>query len=358
MGRLKGGKNKAKITLEIVKKQEKFESNPDNKKEEIDITINPGQEHRDMESLGKVEVPINPELKKIVNELGKTFGHEVIHLASEEVEKERIPTGIEAFDKLTGGLPAGAFTVIWGNKGSTKTTTALHLIAEAQKIGKTCLYLDLEHSYDNEWATKCGVDTSKLLIASNFDNAEQAMDTAIKVSREKVVDVIVLDSVQALSPKGEQEEKSGKEKSVEDDTMALLARKLSLFFRVSGTDVYRGKVTFILIGQARTDLGGFIKLDKLSGGKALGHYATLVIKAYKAGKADAPHFNFRIGEKNKSFPIGSQICYRLEKKKISHTAPEETELRQDFYNEFGFKKPTDKEIETLYHEWIEFEQED
>ena len=216
----------------------------------------------------KEEIPINPELKKIVTEL----------------EKERIPTGIEAVDKLITGFPAGAFSIIWGNKGSTKTTTALHLIAEAQKLGKTCLYLDLEHSYDNDWATKCGVDTTKLLIAGNFDNAEQAMDTAIKVSREKVVDVIVLDSVQALSPKGEQEEKSGAEKSIEDDTMALLARKLSLFFRVSGTDVYRGKVTFVLIGQARTDLGGFIKLDKLSGGKALGHYATLVIKAYKDGR--------------------------------------------------------------------------
>ena len=189
MGRLKGGKNKAKVALEIVKKQEKVEPNPDNKKEEI---------------------PINPELKKIVNELGKQFGHSVIHLASEEEEKERIPTGIEAVDKLTGGIPAGAFSVFWGNKGCTKTTTALHLIGEAQKIGKTCLYLDLEHSYDNGWATTCGVDTTKLLVGGNFDNAEQAMDTAIKMCREKAVDLIVLDSVQALSPKGEQEEKSGK----------------------------------------------------------------------------------------------------------------------------------------------------
>ena len=348
----KGKKNKATVALEIVKKQEEIESNPDNKKEEIPkgwLGVKGPQ--------GSIGPSVNPELKKIVTELGKTFGHSVIHLASEEAEKERIPTGIEAVDKLITGFPAGAFSIIWGNKGSTKTTTALHLIAEAQKIGKTCLYLDLEHSYDNGWAITCGVDTSKLMIGSNFDHAEQAMDTAIKMCREKVIDVIVLDSVQALSPKGEQEEKSGKEKSVEDDTMALLARKLSLFFRVSGTDVYRGKVTFVLIGQARKDLGSFIKLDTLSGGKALGHYATLIIKAYKAGKADAPHYKFKIGEKNKSFPIGSQICYRLEKKKISHTAPEETETRQDFYNEFAFKKPTDKQIEDLYKDWIEFEKE-
>lgn len=351
MGRTKGAKGKKNKEKLIIKELGKGELIiPTTEKYPKELLAEKGPS-------ASVGPTINPELKKTVNELTKQFGHDIIHFASEEVEKERIPTGIVAIDKLITGFPAGAFSIIWGNKGSTKTTTALHLIAEAQKIGKTCLYLDLEHSYDNDWATKCGVDTSKLLIGGNFDNAEQAMDTAIKMCKEKVIDVIVLDSVQALSPKGEQEEKSGKEKSIEDDTMALLARKLSLFFRVSGTEVYRGKVTFVLIGQARTDLGGFIKLDKLSGGKALGHYATLVIKAYKAGKADAPHFKFKVGDKNKSFPIGSQICYRLEKKKISHTAPEETETRQDFYNEFGFRKPTNEEIEALYQEWIEFEKE-
>jgi RecA/RadA recombinase len=305
----------------------------------------------------KEEIPINPELKKTVNELTKSFGHEIIHFASEEPIKERIPTGIVELDKMVIGFPAGAFSIIWGNKGSTKTTTALYTIAEAQKLGKQCLYLDLENSFDNEWAVKCGVDLNKLLLG-HFENAEEALDAVMKMSKEKVIDLVILDSVQSLSPEGEQETKKGEEKSTGDDTMALLARRLSQFFRMSASGVYRGNVTFILIGQSRMDLGGYIKLEKLSGGKALAHWATIIVKAYRATKADAPTYKFKIGEKNKSIPIGFEICYRLEKKKISGTAPEESEVRANFYNEFGFKRPTDKEIEKLYSDWLEFEKED
>jgi len=340
MGRKKGGKNKITVAKEEIIKTPPLchklieERKEDNKKEEI---------------------PINPNLKRVINDLTKTFGHSIIHLASDEPERERIPTGIPELDKMITGFPAGAFSVIWGNKGSTKSTTALYLIAQAQKLGKTCFYLDLETSFDNSWADKCGIDRSKLLIG-HFDNAEEGLDTAIKMSKEKVVDVIILDSVQSLSPEGEQETKKGEEKSTGDDTMALLARRLSQFFRMDASGNYKGNVTFILIGQSRMDLGGYIKLEKLSGGKALAHWATLIIKAYRATKADAPTYKFKVGDKNKSFPIGFEICYRLEKKKISGTAPEETEVRANFYNEFGFRKPSDKEIETLYADWIEMEQ--
>jgi len=299
---------------------------------------------------------IDPNLRRVTNDLTKQFGHEIIHFANEEPERERIPTGIPELDKMIKGFPSGAFSVIWGNKGSTKSTTALGVIAQAQKLGKTCLYLDLETSFDNAWADKCGIDRSKLLIG-HFDNAEEALDTAIKMSKEKVIDVIILDSVQSLSPEGEQETKKGETKSTSEDTMALLARRLSQFFRMDAAGNYKGNVTFILIGQSRMDLGGYIKLEKLSGGKALAHWATLIIKAYRATKADAPTYKFKIGDKNKSFPIGFEICYRLEKKKISGTAPEETEVRCNFYNEFGFKKPTDKQIEELYSDWIEMEKE-
>ena len=302
------------------------------------------------------EIPRNPELTKVVNNLTKTFGHEIIHYASEEPERERIPTGIAELDRMIIGFPSGSFSIIWGNRGSTKTTSALYAIAKAQKLGKVCLYLDLENSFDNEWADKCGVDRSKLLIG-HFDDAEEALDSAMKMANEKVIDLIVLDSVQSLSPEGEQEDNKGAEKSTGDSTMALLARRLSQFFRMSASGVYRGKVTFILIGQSRMDLGGYIKLEKLSGGKALAHWATLIIKCYRATKADAPTYKFKIGEKNKSFPIGFEICYRLEKKKISGTAPEESEVRANFYNEFGFNKPTNEQIENLYKDWLEMEKE-
>jgi len=363
-GRPKGSKNKlvplSKESEEKVKKglQEAKEGKFISEKEMISEKL---LEERKEE---KNKEEINPNLKRTVNDLAKQFGHEVIHFASEEPEKERIPSEIEALDRLIMGFPEGAFSILWGGTGSTKTTAALKTIAKAQSLGKTCFFIDKEHSFDKEWAKKNGVDLDKLLLGTNYKTAEEAMDVAIRLCNDKVVDVIVLDSVQALSPKGEQVDKK-KIRSIADDEMGLLARKLSKFFRIGGHKVYKGKVTFILIAQTRVDLGQFIKLETLSGGHALSHWATLIIKAYRAGKADAPHYKFPIKSKNnegkeetkeKSFPIGFQICYRLEKKKISYCAPEKTETRQNFYHEFGFRKPTNEEIKNLYAEWIDFEE--
>jgi len=342
MGRKKGGKNKlSEKLLEERKEDIKIEDVLDRTCGRSNLGLNE-------------EKKVNPNLKKTVNELSKKFGHSIIHYANEEPERERIPTGIESLDRLITGFPSGAFSVIWGNKGSTKTTTVLKSVAEAQKINKVCLYLDVENSFDKIWATKCGVDLSRLLIG-HFETAEEALDTAIKMSKEKVIDLIVLDSIQSLSPEGEQETKKGVEKSTSEDTMALLARRLSQFFRMDASGNYKGNVTFILIGQSRMNLGGYIKLEALSGGKALAHWATIIIKAYRAAKADAPRYSFKVKDKTKSFAIGFEICYRLEKKKISGCAPEETEVRTNFYNEFGFRKPSNEEIENLYAEWIEFE---
>jgi len=342
-GRPKGSKNKKITTPKTV--TEHIQEQSPKVKEMI---------KEEKEKLSKKN-EINSALRNSVNELTKKFGHEIIHFASEEPERERIPTGIPELDKMITGFPSGAFSVIWGNKGSTKSTTVLNLIAQAQKLGKQCLYLDLETSFDNKWADKCGVDRNKLLIG-HFDNAEQALDTAIKMSKEKVIDIIILDSVQSLSPEGEQETKKGETKSTGDDTVALLARRLSQFFRMDAAGNYRGNITFILIGQSRMDLSGYIKLEKLSGGKAIAHWATLIIKAYRSTKADAPRFKFEIKGKKKEIPIGFEICYRLEKKKISGTAPEETEVRANFYNEFGFVEPTEKQIKELYSDWISFEE--
>lgn len=340
MGRKKGGTNK-KV------EQPSVSCSPDI------INTGTGEVKRGQDNLKEID----PKLKTVIHDLTKHFGHSIIHMASEEPERERIPSGIPELDRLIGGFPSGAFSVVWGNKGSTKTTTILNVIAQAQKRGKTCLYLDLETSFDNSWADKCGIDRSKLLIG-HFDTAEQALDTAIKLSKEKVVDVIILDSVQSLSPEGEQETKQGEEKSIGDDTMALLARRLSAFFRMDASGNYKGNITFILIGQSRMNLSGYVKLEQLSGGKALAHWATLIIKAYRASKADAPQYKFSVGDKKKSFPIGFELCYRLEKKKISGTAPEESEVRTNFYHEFGFTKPTDEQIQETYKDWIGYESEE
>jgi len=333
----KGKKNKATVALEIVKKQEEIEFNPDNKKE---------------------EVPIDPNLKKVVNELSKSFGHEIIHFASEEPIKERIPTGIDQIDKLMGGgIPEGMFSIIWGNKSSTKTTLSYLIIAQAQKRGKQCMYIDLEQSFDKIWAEKMGVDLNRLLVAQ-FNQAEEAFDSIIKLCNEKCVNLIVLDSIQSLSPSGEKTTKTGKEKSVEDDTFALLARKLSQFFRMTANGVAKGKVAVLLIGQARTNLSAFIKLDALSGGHALQHWSAITLKSYRGSKVDAPRFKFKVEGKAKEIIIGFSLNIRIEKTKISGTAPENSTAILPFYYEFGFMKPEEEQIKETYKDWIQFESED
>lgn len=212
-------------------------------------------------------------IKEVIKELNKKFGRTSINFADTVKDRTRIPFKQKYLNDLTGGgVPCGQFTTIWGGSSCGKSSTILDLIAEAQKKGLTCVYCDLEHSYDPKWAAKHGVDASKL-IYGDFGSAEEPMDALIAFCKAQVADLIIVDSIQGLSPKGEQEEKSGKEKSVQDDTMALLARKLSQFFRMSAGLVSQANTAVVLVGQTRMDLGGFIKLETLSGGHALLHWS-------------------------------------------------------------------------------------
>ena len=224
----------------------------------------------------------------LANELGiinKKFKREVVTFGYGK-EQMRIPFASEKLNKATGGgVPCGKFSVLWGGKGSAKTTTCYGLVASAQKMGKTCVWLDFERSYSAKWAAEQGVIVDDLIVAPAFENAETAMDTVISLLKTKAVDVVVLDSIQGMSPMGEQATKKGVEKSMADDTMALLAKKLSQFFRVSSFQVWESDCTFILIGQTRTDLGGFIALEKLSGGNALEHWSSFTMHLNRAAKA-------------------------------------------------------------------------
>jgi RecA/RadA recombinase len=351
MSRTKGSKNKqVPLSKESKKLVEKgIQEAKEGKLERVDV-----------KTLEATPTKMNPKLKECVADLTKKFGHEIIHMAKDEKVRDKISFIIPEVNKMIGGgIRHGSFSIIWGNKSTAKTTAVYYLIAQAQKENKTCFYIDLEHSFDPEWAKKCGVNLDTLLIG-HFENAEEAMDTLIKMSKEKAVDFIILDSVQSLSPKGEQETKKGVEKSTEDDTMALLARKLSQFFRMAGSAVYTGNVAVLLIGQARTDLGGFIKLDTLSGGHALNHWSVLTIKFHRGQKVDAPTYKFEILDKKdkkikKEIIIGFSLVIRVEKTKVSGSAPENTELRIPFYFGFGFYRPTDEQIHDMYSDWISFE---
>jgi len=297
--------------------------------------------------------------KLAIRGLNKKFGYEALKPASEEKERERIPFDLDILNELTGGgIPLGMFSILWGNKSCGKTTHTYGLIARAQKMGKLCAFFDLEHSFDTHWAKKFGVDIDKLLIG-HFDTAEQAMDTFIELADKKAIDFVVLDSVQSLSPEGEQhKKKSEKIKSTSDDTMALLARKLSQFFRMSGNRAYKANVGLLLIGQARVDLSGFIPMQKISGGNALEHWSSLILHIRRGTKANAPRYKFNNEEgKKREIIIGFDTCVVLDKKKLPFCAPEKTEVHFPFFESAGWNEPTREQIEECYGDWIEFEKE-
>lgn len=285
-------------------------------------------------------------LEKLMKQFNRKYDKEMIKFGkSIEKERERISFGLKALDKLTGGgIPVGLFTVIWGNKSVGKTTLVYKIIASAQEQDKIVAFFDLENTFDPDWASKMGVNVDDLVLGY-FDTAEESLDALIAMAEERVVDLIVIDSIQALSPKGEQRNKSGTIRSIEEDEMALLARKLSKFFRISAPKINSGNIAVVMIGQARMDIGGFIALETLTGGKSLAHWASLIIRMRRGQKSDAPYerkVDEKTGKKKKVI-IGFDCVFKLEKKKIK-SAPEGTEVHLPFVFEEGFRD-VDVEIE-------------
>jgi recombination protein RecA len=309
-----------------------------------------------MAKKSKEELTLNEKKERLnilINEKNREYKGTVLKFAKDEEEVTRTFFGVKELDELTGGVPSKRFNIIWGGESVGKTTACYMLIASAQKKNKLCAYIDLERSWDSARAKQFGVDADNLVLANAFENAEQAMDTLIQMCRDKAVDFIVLDSIQGLSPKGEQETKKGKLKSIEDDEMALLARKMSKFFRVSAAGVYKGDVTVVLIGQSRLDIGGFIPLESLSGGKALKFWSTMTLRMHRGPKAEAPTKKIVLEEEDENGKkikiektIGFQSVIKLEKTKISGTKSEGTEVKLPFFFESGFKMEDKNEEKT------------
>ena len=334
-GRPKGSKNKRtkiekKVDKELLNKGKDVVKDFDNSKE---ILVTP---------LSKEQQKRKEKLNIVLREINKANKEIVLTYASSLEAKGRLSFGYKCLDKLTGGgFPCGSYTTIWGSKGAGKTTIAYKAIATAQKQGKIVTYINVERSYDPEWAKKFEVDTDSLVVVE-CQTAEQVLDTVIKLCKEKVVDLIVLDSIQGLSPKGEQYKgKADKQKSIEDDTMALLARKLSQFFRMATPHVANAKCAVLLIGQARMDLGSFIKMETLSGGHALLHNSRLILRVRRGQKADAP-FEKRetdeLTEKGKKvkekIQLGFDLVIHVNKSQIQNCI-EGTEIHVPFYYEKG-----------------------
>ncbi len=184
-----------------------------------------------------------------------------------------IPTGSITLDIAlgVGGYPKGRVVEIYGPESSGKTTLAIHAIAEAQKAGGIAAFIDAEHAFDSFYAQKLGVDVDNLLI-SQPDNGEQALEIADSLIRSSAIDIIVIDSVAALTPKAEIEGEMG------DSKMGLQARLMSQALRKLTSSISKTKTVCIFINQLRDKIGVvYGNPETTTGGNALKFYASVRI---------------------------------------------------------------------------------
>jgi len=218
---------------------------------------------------------------------------------------------------------------------STKTTLALSLAAKAQKEGKLVAWAALE-TFDEARAKKLGVNLDEM-PRLQFPKAEQVLDVMIQYAQEKLVDVFILDSIHSLSPKGQQEDSKG-EKSMEDNTMGVLARKLSEFFPRFSDPMKRSNMAVLLIGQTRIKIG-FICIEALTGGNALHHAGRLIVRVRRGAKDDAPFKEQTINGKKEKTQIGFNTVFKFDKVQVSGCEPEQTTFGLPFYYESEFNLP-------------------
>ena len=244
-------------------------------------------------------------LKGVVSAVEKQFGKGAIMTLGDEEEAEpvsTISTGSLALDMATGvgGYPRGRVIEIYGPESSGKTTLALHAIAEAQRGGGVAAFVDAEHALDVAYARGIGVETDRLLV-SQPDTGEQALEIVEMLVRSGAVDLVVVDSVAALTPKAELEGDMG------DQHMGLQARLMSQALRKLTGVTYRTGTTLIFLNQLRHKIGvTFGSPEVTTGGNALKFYASMRLDVRRIGQV-------KVGDE----PIGGRTRVKIAKNKCA-----------------------------------------
>ena len=242
-------------------------------------------------------------LEATLGNIEKCFGKgSIMRLGAEAEKMESISTGSIGLDYAlgVGGLPKGRIIEIYGPESSGKTTLALHVIAEAQKKGGIAAFIDAEHAFDRFYAAKLGVDVENLLI-SQPDYGEQALEIAENLIRSGAIDVIVIDSVAALTPKSEIEGEMG------DSKMGLQARLMSQAMRKLTATINKTGCVCIFINQLREKIGVmFGNPETTTGGNALKFYSSVRIDIRKISQ-------IKDGEN----VLGSRVKVKVVKNKVA-----------------------------------------
>ena len=256
----------------------------------------------------KVEVNANEgklkALQAAMDKIEKNFGKgSIMKLGNESIENvEVISTGSIGLNAAlgVGGLPRGRVIEIYGPESSGKTTLAIHAIAEAQKAGGIAAFIDAEHAFDRFYAAKLGVDVDNLWI-SQPDNGEQALEIADQLIRSSAIDILVVDSVAALTPKAEIEGDMG------DNKVGLQARLMSQALRKLTGTISKTNTTCIFINQLREKIGVmFGNPETTTGGNALKFYASVRLDIRRVSSI-----------KDGDEIIGNQVRVKVVKNKVA-----------------------------------------
>jgi len=272
--------------------------------------ISSQQKSSESKSRGKVE-RLKPHtdgkeaaLQQVIAQIEKQYGQGAIMQMDEHsyARIEGIPTGALSLDLALGGggVPKGRITELFGPESSGKTTLALHVIANAQRAGGVAAFIDAEHALDTTWAKKLGVNVSSLLV-SQPDTGEQALEITEMLIRSNSVDVIVIDSVAALTPRAEIEGEMG------DTHMGLHARLMSQAMRKLAAVISKSKTALIFINQIRMKIGVmFGNPETTTGGRALKFYSSVRLDVRRLATI-----------KDNTGAVGSRVRARVVKNKIA-----------------------------------------
>jgi recombination protein RecA len=252
----------------------------------------------------QVSVDKKKALDAAISQIEKAYGKGSVMVLDDEnrLDIASIPTGSLGLDIAlgVGGLPRGRLVEIYGPESSGKTTLSLSVIANAQKLGENCAFIDAEHALDPVYASKLGVDVKKLVVTQP-DNGEQALEIADTMIRSGAFGVVVIDSVAALVPKAEIEGEMG------DSHMGLQARLMSQALRKLTASVSKSNTILVFINQIRMKIGVmFGSPETTTGGNALKFYASVRIDIRKTGSI-----------KEKEEVVGSETRAKVVKNKVA-----------------------------------------